>query len=179
MIHLKVEHLIGALAQHHGFQGCFAGIHLQNGDVIVLLAANDLGIVGSAIVEGDGDAGAAADDMVVGDDVAVGSDDEAGAGAGALDGLTEEVIAGGGDVDAYAAVHVGGVDLRIGELFAALDADGANIDFGTVADGELSGRCVLDFLLNIPSGAEGCADHKRSGENACYDALAAAAQWRS
>src|SRR5690606_29120035 len=53
------------------------GIDLQHGKVGALVGADQLGLQLRAVIENDGEALAALDDVVVGDDVAVGGDDEA------------------------------------------------------------------------------------------------------
>ena len=172
--HVLAHPQVGALADDHGGQLPVPGVDFDNGDVVVLVAAHDLGGVGLAVAEADLHVIAAADHMVVGDDVAVLGDDEAAAGAGGLDLTPKVVIAlgDGDDIDAHAAAHVGVVDLRQGQLLGAGDGHGGDLRSLPVAEEDGGLGAVLHAvpaaprIAQEPSRAKGAAQQERSAQDA-------------
>lgn len=89
-----------------------SGVDLDDGHIIVAVAADDGGVVGLAVIQGDLHGGGALHNVIVGDDIAVRAVDKAAAGAGGLHRLAEDVgAAGGGGVDGHHGVHGRGVHL--------------------------------------------------------------------
>ena len=102
-----------AVAQRHIGQVC--RVDLDDGDIVILIAAHVLGVVGVAVVHGHLHGVGILHHMVVGDNVAIRGQDKAGTGAGSLCCLSEKVgFRSGGDVDSHHAVDVGCIQLRIG-----------------------------------------------------------------
>ena len=97
-----------AVAQRYVRQGF--GLDLDDGNIVVLVAADILGVIAVAIIQRDLHGVCVAYHMVVGNDVAVRRQDEAGTGASGLCGLAKEVrVRGGSNVDGHHAVDIGGI----------------------------------------------------------------------
>ena len=111
-------------------------LDLDDGDVVILVAADDGGIIGRAVVGRDLDGARTLDDVIVGEDVAVLGDEKAAAAGGGLCRAAED-IRRGGHVDAHDAVDVGGVDLGHGELLLAVHLDLPDLGDLTVGDLDL------------------------------------------
>ena len=164
------HHQLGAVPQGDG--GEAAGLDLQYGHVVVLLAADELGVVLVAVGEGDLDVDGAAlvlgrllNDVVVGGDVAVLTEDKAGARGGGGGGLPPDVL-GGVHRDAHAGGQVGGVELLRGHGLAAVGVDYCAdlgpvllIDGGGVLGGCGAGIEVGTAHPRTPSG-DGAGQHQ-------------------
>ena len=123
-----------AVAESH--VGQIGGLDLDDGNIVVLVAADILGVIAVAIIQRDLHGVRVAYHMVVGDDVAVRRQDEAGAGPGSLGGLAEEIrVRGGCDVDGHHAVDVGGIQLRVGH--GGLAVHGLELNLRGLAVGDV------------------------------------------
>ena len=116
------HHQLVAVPQGDGDET--AGLDLENGHVVVLLAPHQLGVVLVTIGEGHLDGHRAVvhrflDHVVVGGDVAVLTEDESGARGGGGGSLPEDVHRGV-HRDAHAGGQVGGVELLGGHGLAAV-----------------------------------------------------------
>lgn len=111
-------------------------LDLDDGDIIVLVAAYDARVIGLGVVERHLDGARALDDVVVRDDVAVGRDNKAAAARRVLHGLVERV-GRNRRVDRNDAVDVRLIDLGQRELLAAGDLD--RFDLGRLAVAHLNG----------------------------------------
>ena len=123
-----------AVAQGH--IGQVGGIDLDHGDIVILIAADILRVIGITVVKGDLHGVRIAYHMVVGDNVAIRGQDKAGTGAGSLCCLSEKVgFRSGGDVDSHHAVDVGGIHLRVGH--GGLAVHGLDLDLRGLAVGDV------------------------------------------
>ena len=157
---------LGRVAQRH--RGELFCVDLDHGDVVILVAADDLAVQHVAVVERDLDVAGVLDDVVVGEDIAVVGDDEAAASRRVLHGLTVDVGGVDGGVDGDHAVDRGGVDLRHGQLALAVHLHGhdlrhlagADLDVGLAAQ-----RCAdhVDSARADQSADERAAEHQRDG----------------
>ena len=128
-----------AVAESH--VGQIGGLDLDDGNIVVLVAADILGVIAVAIIQRDLHGVRVAYHMVVGHDVAVRRQDEAGTSPGSLCGLAEEIgVRGSCDVDGHHAVDVGGVQLRV--RHGILAVHGFQLDLRRLAVGDVHLRGV-------------------------------------
>ena len=133
-----------AVAQGH--IGQVGGIDLDHGDIVILIAADILRVIGITVVKGDLHGVRIAYHMVVGDNVAIRGQDKAGTGAGSLCCLSEKVgFRSGGDVDSHHAVDVGGIQLRVGH--GGLAVHGLDLDLRGLAVGDIHLRGVAAGVI--------------------------------
>ena len=112
------------------------GLDLDDGNIVVLVSADILGVIAVAVVQCDLHGIGVAYHMVIGDDIAIRRQDEAGTGAGGLCGLAKEVrVRGGSDVDGHHAVDVGGVQLRV--RHGGFPVHGLDLNFRRPAVGDI------------------------------------------
>ncbi len=132
---------VQAVAVAEGHVGQIGGLDLDDGNIVILVAADILGVIAVAIIQRDLHGVRVAYHMVVGHDVAVRRQDEAGASPGSLCGLAEEIgVRGGCDVDGHHAVDVGGVQLRV--RHGVLAVHGFQLDLRRLAVGDVHLRGV-------------------------------------
>ena len=161
---------VQAVAIAQGHIGQVGGVDLDDGNIVVLIATDILGVIAVAVIKGNLHGVRVTHHMVVGDDIAVRGQDEAGTGACRLGGLTEEVgVRGGGDVDGHHAVGIGGVQLRIGHGGLAvhgLDLDLRGLAVGNVHLGGVAPRmiaCQIDGAAAHQAAQQGA--HQSQGRN--------------
>ena len=123
-----------AVAQRQIGQVC--RVDLDDGDIVILIAADILRVIGITVVKGDLHGVRIAHHMVVGDNVTIRGQDKAGTGAGSLCCLSEKVgFRSGGDVDSHHAVDVGCIQLRIGH--GGLAVHGLDLNLRGLAVGDI------------------------------------------
>ncbi len=141
-----------AVAESH--VGQIGGLDLDDGNIVVLVAADILGVIAVAIIQRDLHGVRVAYHMVVGHDVAVRRQDEARAGPGSLCGLAEEIrVRGGCDVDGHHAVDIGCVQLRIGHGILAVHGFQLDLCGLAVGDVHLRGLAVRAVAYQISGAA--------------------------
>lgn len=161
------------LAEGDGRQ--FLGLDLQDGEIGFRVAADDLGLVGLAVVERYLDVVGPLDDVIVGQDIAIGADDDARAKARVLarlsfralaeevaeDGVVEQRMAGLADGLRGVDVHHGG---QGGPCGVAIGADRG-------AACLITGRRFLQgddgLALRQPLRLEGGDDEQEGKRNGC------------
>ena len=111
------------------------GLHLDNRDIIVLVAADISGIILVAVVHRDLHGLCIFHHMIVGDDITICCEDKSGAGRSGLYWLAEKVItAGTSDVNRHHAVDIGRVNLGVRHFSLSVYSFQRYLADGSVAD---------------------------------------------